>query len=166
MYRNEFTLNPTILLLSIFGILLSAPVAGSAQDTGSLDSAKQNQIEQELERILAEQARCWNEKDIEGFMQTYWKSDQLTFSGGGKTVRGWQATLQRYKAKYPPEKMGRLSFDHLETTLLSEGAALVLGQWHLSYDDDKADGNFSLVLRKINSKWKIIHDHSSTLEKE
>ena len=27
-------------------------------------------------------------------------------------------------------------------------------------------GNFSLVMRKLEGKWKIIHDHSSTLDEE
>ena len=119
----------------------------------------------EIEKILTRQAQCWNDKDIVGFMQTYWKSEQLTFSAGGKTTRGWQATLDRYKAKYPPEKMGELTFDHLETTLLGNESALVLGHWHLQINGTRLDGNFSLVLKKMEGNWKIIHDHSSSLEK-
>ncbi len=119
-----------------------------------------------IESILMRQAKYWNEKNIEGFMATYWNSDQLTFSGGGKTIRGWQATLDRYREKYPPEKMGLLSFDHLEVTMLGPSSTLVLGDWHLKLDAVGTDGNFSLVLRKIDGEWKIIHDHSSTLPNE
>jgi uncharacterized protein (TIGR02246 family) len=123
----------------------------------------------EIEKLLTVQAQCWNEGDIDGFMQTYWKSEDLTFSGGGNTTRGWQATLDRYKKSYPKDKMGQLTFDGLETTLLSDEAAMVLGRWHLSIpqkegDDIKKDGNFTLVLKKLEGEWKIIHDHSSTLE--
>lgn len=123
-----------------------------------------------IESLLTVQSKCWNDGDIDGFMQTYWKSADLTFSGGGKTTRGWQATLDQYKKSYPRDKMGTLTFDGLEVTMLSEEAALVLGKWHLSIpqkdaaEDKKKDGNFSLVLRKIDGDWKIIHDHSSTLE--
>ena len=120
----------------------------------------------EIENILNAQAKCWNDKDLEGFMQTYWKSEHLTFSGGGKTTRGWQATLDRYKEKYPPEKMGELTFDHLETSMLGQEAALVIGEWHLKMPDSNADGNFSLVIKKIDGNWKIIHDHSSSIEKK
>lgn len=126
----------------------------------------------EIEQLLTTQAQCWNDKDIDGFMQTYWKSEDLTFSGGGKTTRGWQATLDRYKKSYPKEKMGTLTFDGLEVTMLSEEAAMVLGNWHLSIPQPEAkeelnkDGNFTLVLKMLDGKWKIIHDHSSTLEKE
>ena len=125
-----------------------------------------------IESVLKTQADCWNDGDIDGFMETYWKSENLTFSGSGKTTRGWQATLDQYKTSYPRDKMGALTFDELEITMLSEEAALVLGSWHLSIPkkedeaDEKKDGNFSLVLRKLNGAWKIIHDHSSTLKVE
>ena len=126
----------------------------------------------EIEQILTTQAQCWNDGDIEGFMETYWKSENLTFSSGGKTTRGWQATLDNYKKSYPKDEMGQLTFDGLEVTMLSEEAALVLGKWHLVMAQDEGkpdqakDGNFSLVLRKMDGAWKIVHDHSSTLEEE
>ena len=128
--------------------------------------------EKEIESVLTTQSKCWNDGDIDGFMQTYWKSEDLTFSGGGKMTRGWQQTLDRYKKSYPKGKMGALKFDGLEVTMLSDDAALVLGNWHLSISqkDDEADskvgGNFSLVLRKLDGAWKIIHDHSSTLKED
>ncbi len=118
--------------------------------------------------LLKTQAECWNRADIEGFMETYWKSEKLTFSAGGKTTRGWQATLDRYKKSYPADKMGQLKFSGLEVTPLGSEAALVLGKWHLELPGKAGKvtkgGNFSLVLQKLGGKWKIIHDHSSSLE--
>jgi hypothetical protein len=60
--------------------------------------------------------------------------------------------------------MGRLTFDHLEFVALSDSTALVLGQWHLARNPDNPGGNFSLVFRRFDGKWVIIHDHSSSLE--
>lgn len=117
-----------------------------------------------IEAVLEKQATHWNDHDIEGFMETYWKSEDLTFSSGGKTRRGWQTTLDNYKKGYPGDKMGKLHFDGLEIDLLSDEAALVLGFWHLDIKGEKKDGNFSLVLKKFDGDWKIIHDHSSTDE--
>ncbi|MEE2825363.1 MAG: DUF4440 domain-containing protein [Planctomycetota bacterium] len=121
---------------------------------------------QEIERLLKTQVDCWNREDINGFMQTYWKSDKLTFSGSGKTTRGWQATLDQYKKSYPAGSMGKLHFEDLEVELLSKRVALVLGRWHLDLQGEKKEGNFSLVLKKMKQGWKIVHDHSSTLEEE
>ncbi len=110
-------------------LLLAIGIPAACQDTVNPDEEKK--MRQEIVNVLQAQAGCWNRKDIEGFMQSYWKSDQLTFSGGGKTIRGWQATLDRYQEKYPPEKMGQLAFDHLEIIPLSSSTSLVLGQWHV-----------------------------------
>ncbi len=118
-----------------------------------------------LTEILTRQTTAWNQGDLQTFMQTYWKSDELTFSSGGKTTRGWQATLDNYVKGYaPPKEMGHLNFDHLEISLLNPEAALILGHWHLKMSKgDNRDGNFSLVVKKIDGQWKIIHDHSSSM---
>ena len=112
--------------------------------------------------ILREQVEAWNEGDIERFMQYYWKSDDLTFSSGGKVTRGWHQTLANCKRRYPtPEKMGRTHFNNLEVFPLGDEAALVLGEWNLERQTEPMHGNFSLVFRKIEGEWLIIHDHTS-----
>ena len=115
----------------------------------------------QIEAVLAAQAEAWNRGDIEGFMKYYWNSDELTFSSGGETTRGWTSTRDRYRKRYPTrEQMGQLRFSQLETTLLGDSAALVLGRWRLNREMSPVAGNFSLVLRRIDGQWLIIHDHT------
>jgi beta-aspartyl-peptidase (threonine type) len=124
--------------------------------------ASSDPLAEELTALLTEQAKCWNAADIGAFMQYYWNSDELTFSSGGTTRRGWDATLRRYRQRYPTaERMGQLTFSDLEVRRLGETAALVLGRWHLSRDPDAIGGNFSLVFEKIDDRWVIVHDHTS-----
>ena len=119
-------------------------------------------IRTEIESILSAQEEAWNQGDIEAYMEHYWKSEDLTFSSEGKTTRGWNATLSRYQERYPTaEKMGRLTLDGLEITPLGDTAALVLGKWNVERKEDSMSGNFSLVVRKIEDRWLIVHDHSS-----
>ncbi|MEL7496385.1 MAG: DUF4440 domain-containing protein [Planctomycetota bacterium] len=120
-------------------------------------------LHEEIEKILSIQTKAWNDGDLVEFMSTYWKSEKLSLSSGGQTTYGWQQTLDRYRRGYaPPKEMGTLHFDHLEVSAIESQSALVLGQWHLKMKDDSIkEGNFSLVLKKINGQWKIIHDHSS-----
>lgn len=116
---------------------------------------------QVLERILAEQSDAWNRGDIATFMEAYWKSPDLTFSSGGATTRGWEATRDRYLKKYPDRAtMGTLEFSQLEVRLLGDEAALMLGRWHLQREEP-VGGNFSLVWQKIDGLWVIVHDHTS-----
>ncbi len=116
----------------------------------------------EIPAIIAAQQAAWNRGDLDAFMQPYWKSDQLTFSSGGQTRRGWDETYARYQAAYPTrERMGKLTFDQLELRPLCESAVLVLGRWTLDRESDSLGGNFSLVFQRISGAWRIIHDHTS-----
>lgn len=115
-----------------------------------------------VESILRVQEDAWNRGDLDAFVEHYWKSDALTFSSGGKTTRGWTETLNRYRERYPTaEKMGRLRLSELEITPLGDSAALVLGQWNLERESEPVSGIFSLVVRKFDGRWLIIHDHTS-----
>ena len=117
-----------------------------------------------VEAMLRTQQAAWNAGDIDKFMQHYWQSETLTFSSAGQTTRGWRATIQRYRERYPsPDDMGQLEFDQLEVTPLGGSAAMVLGRWQLQRENTPDSGNFTLVVRKIDDRWLIIHDHTSRL---
>jgi uncharacterized protein (TIGR02246 family) len=119
--------------------------------------------EREIRAVLADQAESWNRGDIAGFMQHYLKSEELTFSAGGTTQQGWQATLERYQKRYPtPEQMGRLRFELDAFRYFGADAALVLGRWFLTRAAGPLSGNFSLVLEKRAGAWVIVHDHTSS----
>lgn len=152
------TMSLLILNLLLGGLTMAQDPINHAADP----AAEQRQISE----LLGQQAIDWNAGDLKKFMQSYWNSEQLTFSSGGQTTRGWQATLDRYQTKYStPDEMGRLTFDQNEITMLGSEAALVLGTWQLKWGNDRSrGGNFSLVLQKIDGHWKIIHDHTSELK--
>ena len=119
----------------------------------------------EIEKVLDDQVAAWNRGDIEAFMDGYWESPDLVFTSGANVQRGWQTTLDRYRATYgnSPETMGRLSFSDLEIHPLGEEAAWALGRWHLDDAGGKAMGGvFSLVFRRVDGRWLIVHDHTSS----
>ncbi len=114
-----------------------------------------------IHRLMFDQSAAWNRGDIPTFMEAYWKSPELTFSSGGNVTRSWEATRDRYVARYPDRAtMGQLTFSELETRLVGDKAALTLGRWKLERGQP-IDGNFSLVWQKFDDGWKIIHDHTS-----
>lgn len=125
-------------------------------------SEQADTIRTDIEAVFRAQQEAWNRSDVEAFMEHYWKSDDLTFSSGGKTTRGWNATLARYRERYPtPGAMGKLTLSDLEITSLGDSAALVLGQWKLDRETEPVGGNYSIIFRKIDGRWLIIHDHTS-----
>lgn len=122
----------------------------------------QSKEEKEIRRLLTVQTECWNRGDIEGFMQTYWKSDSLLFIGKSGVHFGWQETLNNYKKGYPDTAaMGKLSFDILIVKKLSPEYYYVVGKWMLKRSMGDLSGHYDLLLRRINRKWYIIADHSS-----
>jgi hypothetical protein len=61
-----------------------------------LSASESESIRAAVEAVLRAQEQSWNRGDIDAFVDHYWKSDELTFSSGGKTTRGWTETLNRY----------------------------------------------------------------------
>jgi beta-aspartyl-peptidase (threonine type) len=149
--------------------LVSTPMYVSpapAEQTAPLHDAGLRRLNGDLtatiEGILSRQAAAWNSGDIDGFMQHYWKSDELTFSSGGKTTRGWETTKKNYQQRYPTrERMGHLSFEAIEITSLGDSSGLVLGRWHLQREPAPVGGSFSLLFRRVDGTWVIVHDHTS-----
>src|SRR5438132_1143270 len=81
----------------------------------ALDGCAAHDSKSAIHDLLDSQVDSWNHGDIEGFMQGYWRSDELVFESAGGQTKGWQATLEHYKQRYPTkEKMGRLRFSDLQ----------------------------------------------------
>jgi uncharacterized protein (TIGR02246 family) len=114
--------------------------------------------------VLQAQQSAWNRADVEAFLEGYWRSPELTFSGSSGVARGWDAVLTRYKKNYPDRAaMGQLHFSDLEFRFLGPDAALVLGKWYLQREKDELSGVFTLVWQHFPDGWKIIHDHTSAV---
>lgn len=116
----------------------------------------------DIQLVLHNQEKAWNDGDLEGFMKGYWKSDSLMFVGKSGITYGWQKTLDNYKKGYPDTAaMGKLHFDILDMKPVSEDNYFIIGKWHLIRSIGNIGGYFSLLFRKINGEWLIICDHTS-----
>ncbi|MEP7238151.1 MAG: DUF4440 domain-containing protein [Ferruginibacter sp.] len=125
-------------------------------------ASAQSKDEQIIRGLLEEQRLAWNTGDKEKFMDTYWQSDSLMFIGKSGVTYGWQNTLDNYKKGYPDTAaMGKLKFDILEVKRLSVMYFFVVGKWHLTRSIGDVGGHFTLLFKKVKSKWVIIADHSS-----
>jgi hypothetical protein len=122
--------------------------------------------EADIRKVLNDQVNCWNNGNLEGFMQGYWNSEELEFKSGGKITQGWQATFDRYKKRYQADgaEMGTLKFSNLVVTSDSPKAT-VSGDWHLTMKDGKTPhGSFVLSLELKPDGWKIVRDETSAAE--
>ena len=146
------------MLIFIFAVLLTASVPAFGQ------SEKQKaKIISEIEQVMTAQTAAWNRGDIDGFMEGYWKSDEMRFVSDNSVSMGWQAALDRYKKNYDTRaKMGELTFDDPVIVVLDKNNAYVFGRFILVRENDKPTGLFTLIFRRTKDGWKIIHDHTST----
>ncbi len=137
-------------------VVLSA--ACTATQTPASDSVR------DVKAVWTAQVDAWNRGDLDGFMAGYWKSPDLVFFSNGTETRGWQETLDRYRARYQGEgrQMGTLDFPQLDLSMLGPEAALARGRWRLKMSDGKeSSGMTTVIFRKLPEGWRIVHDHST-----
>ena len=114
-----------------------------------------------IRSILDQQQKAWSDNDLEGFMEGYWESDELTYFSRGKITKGWQTTLANYKRNYPSKKeTGELQFEIANITQINTDAYWVMGSYFLTRDAGDANGTFMIIFKRINGEWKIIGDSS------
>jgi ketosteroid isomerase-like protein len=148
----------------IFGLLLACLAFGVRSSTAQKTDSERQGDRAAISRILDAQQKAWNQGNVDAFLEGYWHSPELTFSGSNGIARGWDGVLARYKKNYPDRAaMGQLDFSNLETQFLGKDAALVLGHWHLSRAQGDIGGVFSLVWQRFPEGWRIIHDHTSAV---
>jgi len=123
------------------------------------------QERKEILGVISAQAAAWNRGDLDEFLTGYHRSDRTVFAGGDAVHRGFDAMAKRYRETYSSKsKMGRLTFSRLTFEQLEGDQAVVTGSWELELDDsDKRPGGvFTLIWRRFDEGWKIVHDHTSS----
>ncbi|MFB0566937.1 MAG: DUF4440 domain-containing protein [Candidatus Aminicenantaceae bacterium] len=120
-----------------------------------------HEIQDEIQSILIMQKVAWNQGNIGGFMEYYWKSEDFTFQSGNKRLYGWHELLSRYEKSYSGEKMGTLDFTEIDIKVLSKDIAYVLGRWKVIQKESSKEGLFTIIFRRMPDGWRIIHDHTS-----
>ena len=154
---ESMKVSPTFLPL-LFGVLYL-----SCQPTARIDRDK---IKEDIAAVIYDQMQSWNQGDIAAYMSGYDHSDSLRFASGGNVSYGWQTALERYRKGYPDQAaMGVLKFSDIDITIISEDAALVFGTWQLQKADENPWGLFTLLFRRTEDGWRIVHDHTSSADK-
>jgi ketosteroid isomerase-like protein len=120
-----------------------------------------NKDKEAILSVMALQETAWNNHDLEGFMEGYWKNDSLKFYGGSGLTKGWGKTLANYKKGYPTKaESGVLKFVINDVSKIEDHTYWVMGEYHLTRDVGNANGVFIIIFKKINDEWKIIADMS------
>ncbi len=151
--------------LSAFFLLIL--LSCNMNNTNTINAIKQDPNEiNAIKKRLTLQQKCWNNGDIDRFMQGYWNSEELIFTSLiHEPVYGWKNTLERYKNSYPTKSsMGELRFEILDLQLISEITATLKGKWEIIREKDNPNGLFWLDLQKFDRNWLITKDSTISFE--
>ena len=150
-------------LFTFASLLAVAAVVFGYQRSRAPATPKEDKDVAAVRAVIESQAAAWNRGDVEGYMEGYAKEDATTFVSGDTITRGWQTVLERYKARYDTRaKMGTLTFSELEFKPLGPYYIMAAGRWQLARDGDAPHGRFTLIFRRTNAGWRIVHDHTSS----
>ncbi len=137
------------------------PAAAPAKAAKKSKSANRTPADIVLATLNA-QIAAWNEGNLDAFMNIYWKSDDLKFISGVKMTKGWSSTQKRYREEYADDTgLGRLSVDKTDVEMVTDDVAIVTGRFTHNKGGVNTGGAFSLVWKRINGQWRIVHDHSA-----
>ena len=128
---------------------------------------KQDPVEiMAIKKVIDTQQECWNNGDIDGFMEGYWNSKKLIFTSlNHKPAYGWNNTLEKYRNSYPTkESMGKLNFEILDLKLTSNSTSTMKGKWELIRENDNPNGLFWLDINKFEKEWLITKDSTISFE--
>ena len=124
-------------------------------------------IRAELEAMLRRSAADWNRGDLDGFVSDYLPGDSTTYIGSRGLVRGPAAIRTSYARLFTGEvQRDSLSFVILDVDPVAPNAANLIAQYVLTRrvggrDSVTARGPTSLLVRRVDGRWRIVHDHSS-----
>lgn len=119
--------------------------------------------DQKIRANFKKQETCWNNADIECYMEAYASTESIQTASSGGITYGYDNIIGNYKKYFPKERMGHLYFDNISTRRLSDNVYYVTGRFNLKFPDreELAQGWFSVNMKKINGEWYMITDHSS-----
>jgi uncharacterized protein (TIGR02246 family) len=130
-------------------------------------SAQRTAVRAELQAMLERAAGNWNRGDLDAFMSDYLPSDSTTYVGGRGLVRGPAAIRNSYARLFTGEVVrDSLSFTILDVDPVAPDVANLIARYILARrvggrDSVTASGPTSLLVRRVEGRWRIVHDHSS-----
>ena len=128
----------------------------------TLDAAGAEREEQAIRHVLSVSRDAWNRGDLTGYMKSYWRDERVRHVFNDDITIGYSAIEERYRSRYPdPNNMGAISGSELDVQILGPEAASAFGRWRFEHGEVVLNGVVTLVFRKIDDTWVIVHDHST-----
>lgn len=141
-----------------------APAGAGRYAASTAERAEQHH---EIVAMLAHSASNWNRGDLDAFVNDYLPGAETTYIGSRGVLRGTDAIRQAYAPRFAPGGIrDSLSFELMDVDPLAPDVVNVIATYILARhvgarDSVTSRGPTSLVMRRVDGRWRIVHDHSS-----
>lgn len=117
---------------------------------------------EEIKQAMHRSAEDWTANDLDGFMRAFHNASGTRFVVPSGITLGWDNIRARYANSIDKSS---LWFTDISVTPITADTALCFARFHNEVFEDKSysTGLTSLLMRKIDGRWVIVHDHSSGL---
>ncbi len=118
----------------------------------------------EITAMLAHAAAAWNAGDLDGFVSDYADDSTTSFMAGGRPQYGYDWIRRNYAPRFEVgAERDSLHFEDVAARALGPGYAVATARFVLAREDSiTLSGPFTLVLQRIDGRWRILHDHTSS----
>jgi ketosteroid isomerase-like protein len=162
-------LHISLKILAISALFLCRPAIAQGLNGWEFDSLRANSNiskadAQQVHEVMLKMLDRWNAHDIEGYMETYWKSPELLVVIDSEQFNGWQQLHDSYVNGYPNRiAMGFIQPKRIQVKLLKSDFALALTWWSASFPSSQETvvGTSTMNLQKLEDGWKIVASHTS-----
>jgi uncharacterized protein (TIGR02246 family) len=128
-----------------------------------ISATESQKTEAAIRDIFEAGCAAWNRGDLDGYLRSYWDSDQTLWVSGGSLRRGREAIAAAYKSRFSnPLQMGKLTIADLEIEVLTSTDATAFGRWIPLMEGGPSRGFFTVRLKKVEGTWLFVSDHSSS----
>lgn len=126
-------------------------------------AASQSAARSQIMAMMSHSTQSWNSGNLDAFVNDYEADSTTTFIGRNGVVHGRAAIRDVYAPRFAAGGVrDSLSFENVQVDLLAPNVANVIAYYRLMRGDSTTSrGPTSLVMRRRDGRWRIVHDHSS-----
>lgn len=140
--------------LALLGLVFAAGCRFEVGEAEDLDGS--------VRAMLSASADAWNRGDLDGFVSIYANAPSTSFMTPDGPIHGIDSIRAAYAPAFDGGVRDSLRFENLTVRPIPPLMAVVTGRYVLERGDSlSSNGWFTLVLRRVNEGWRVVHDHSS-----
>ncbi|MFZ6052305.1 Cif family virulence factor [Halocola ammonii] len=147
------------LILPVLAISFILAITSCSEDP---QGKTREEVKKEIHKVYNKAVSEWNNKNMRGYMQMFWKSDSLRVASGAQAVYGWQRALDTSIEQDPQgEYMGQAYSDEFRIFPINPSNAWSYTRFRIEAQGDVMRGSSTDIWEKKDGNWRIVHSHIS-----